>query len=56
MYHDAKSLFEDDKFSEAETAFNFVVEILHLGKTQNFHHTREYLAKYDFFKLSSCVC
>ena len=45
MYSDAKHLYEEGQYADAETAFNFVVEILELGPRDNFHHTREYLKK-----------
>ena len=45
VYNDAKHLCEMGSYAEGEIALNFVVEILQLGPKENFHHTREYLAK-----------
>jgi len=45
VYSDAKHLYEEGQYADAETAFNFVVEVMELGPRDNFHHTREYLKK-----------
>jgi hypothetical protein len=45
VYDDAKHLYEEGQYVHAETAFNFVLEIMELGPKDNFHHTREYLKK-----------
>jgi outer membrane protein assembly factor BamD (BamD/ComL family) len=45
VYNDAKHLYEEGQYADAEIAFNYVIEIMELGPGENFHHTREYLKK-----------
>ena len=45
VYNDAKHLYEEGQYADAEVALNFVIEIMELGPGENFHHTREYLKK-----------